>query len=124
MLQLTLSSCDSYVLPVLSAGNNYYTGTGATGVMLNAGDSVTTTQTIYIFAETGTTPNCSDESNFTITIVASPVFPNPLHHLEYCDPDADGFGEFDLQSTATQISGGNPNITVTFYETRQMQKIM
>ncbi|WP_035754203.1 choice-of-anchor L domain-containing protein, partial [Flavobacterium suncheonense] len=69
-----VTSCDVYVLEPLSNGN-YYTGANATGAMLNAGDEITTSQTIYIFAENGTAPNtCTDESSFNVTIVATPEF--------------------------------------------------
>ncbi|WP_415776932.1 choice-of-anchor L domain-containing protein, partial [Flavobacterium gelidilacus] len=50
--------CDSYVLPALSANNFYYTAPGGptgTGVMLNAGDVITTDQVIHIYAQTNTT---------------------------------------------------------------------
>ncbi|OIQ15414.1 MAG: hypothetical protein BM557_11250, partial [Flavobacterium sp. MedPE-SWcel] len=66
------SACDSYTLPALTVGN-YYTEAGGAGTMLNEGDDITTTQTIYIYAETGTTPNCTDEDSFVVTITPSPV---------------------------------------------------
>ncbi|TVZ13854.1 T9SS type B sorting domain-containing protein [Maribacter sp. MAR_2009_72] len=64
--------CDSYTLPALSAGNNYYTGTGGTGTILTAGEIITTSQTIYVYTETGTTPNCTDESSFILNIDTTP----------------------------------------------------
>ncbi|WP_130736950.1 T9SS type B sorting domain-containing protein, partial [Flavobacterium sp. J27] len=66
-------ACDSYVLPALTVGN-YYTGSGGSGTMLSAGTAVTTTQLIYVYAETGTTPNCTDENSFTVTINPTPQF--------------------------------------------------
>ena len=59
--------CSSYTLPVLTTGN-YFTATGGTGTQLNAGDVITIGQTIYVYAASGTTPNCTDEESFTITI--------------------------------------------------------
>ena len=60
------TECDSYTLPALTNGV-YYTGPGGTGTMLNAGDEITTTQTIYIYvAATATCPE--DESSFDVTI--------------------------------------------------------
>ena len=64
-----VSSCTSFVLPELSAGNNYYTGTGGTGNLLTAGTAVESTQIIYIFVQSGV---CSDESSFTVTIIPAP----------------------------------------------------
>ncbi|WP_405381820.1 T9SS type B sorting domain-containing protein [Maribacter sp. LLG6340-A2] len=72
VITVPTSICDSYTLPVLSAGNNYYTGTGGSGTLLNAGDVITTSQTIYVYTETGTTPNCTDESSFVLNIDTTP----------------------------------------------------
>ena len=73
ILASPIDACDTYTLPVLmSPGNNYYTGPGGTGTMLSAGSTISTTQTIYIFAESGTTPNCTDESSFDINITPTP----------------------------------------------------
>ncbi|AWH84219.1 hypothetical protein HYN59_03420 [Flavobacterium album] len=68
--------CDGYVLPALPLGN-YYTGPGGTGTQLNAGDLISTDQTIYMYATTTTTPPCSDEESFTVTIKPAPVIDNP-----------------------------------------------
>ncbi|MFL9844984.1 choice-of-anchor L domain-containing protein, partial [Flavobacterium rhizosphaerae] len=45
-----VTECDSYQLPVLTVGN-YYTGSQATGDALSAGDIITSTQMIYIYAQ-------------------------------------------------------------------------
>ena len=58
-----VTSCESYVLPNLSADNYYYTQAGASGNQLNAGDVITASQMIYVY--TGTT-GCSDENSFLI----------------------------------------------------------
>src|SRR5690606_5250151 len=71
-----VTACDSYTLPALTTGN-YYTGTGGTGTMLAAGDAITSTQTLYIYAETGTTPNCFDENSFVVTINTTPIVDAP-----------------------------------------------
>ncbi len=68
--------CDSYSLPTLTNGT-YYTGTNGTGTVLNSGQTISTTQTIYIYNESGTAPNiCSNESSFTITITGTPPVDN------------------------------------------------
>lgn len=72
VITVPTSICDSFTLPALSAGNNYYTGTGGSGTLLNAGDVITTSQTIYVYTETGTTPNCTDESSFVLNIDTTP----------------------------------------------------
>ncbi|WP_417238075.1 T9SS type B sorting domain-containing protein [Bizionia sp.] len=67
------TDCTEYILPTLSNGN-YYTGTNGTGTMLNAGETISTTQTIYVYNEIGTAPNtCSNESSFMVTISGAPL---------------------------------------------------
>jgi gliding motility-associated-like protein len=70
-----VTSCNSYTLPALTVGN-YYTGTNASGTLLNAGDLVTNTQKIYVFAHTATTPDCSIETSFVATIFNVDSLPN------------------------------------------------
>lgn len=74
-VMMDVTACNSYSLPVLQPNNTYYTGPGATGTMLTAGDVITATQLIYIYAQSGTTPNCTAESSFTVVIntVAAPT---------------------------------------------------
>lgn len=60
--------CTGYTLPALPVGN-YFTQPGGSGTMLNAGDVITSTQTIYVFAATATTPTCVSEDSFQVTII-------------------------------------------------------
>ncbi len=64
------NSCNAVVLPVLTKGN-YYTGTLKSGTKLNAGDSIKSSQKIYIFEEASTNANCFAEKSFQININAS-----------------------------------------------------
>jgi gliding motility-associated-like protein len=68
-------ACGSYTLQPLTVGN-YYTGSNATGNMLSAGDIITGSTTLYIYAASGTVPNCSAENPFSLTInpVLLPTF--------------------------------------------------
>jgi gliding motility-associated-like protein len=64
--------CTDYTLPTLTNGN-YFSATGGTGTTFNAGDIISTTQTIYIYNEVGTAPDiCSNESSFTVTVSGTP----------------------------------------------------
>ncbi|AWI25259.1 hypothetical protein HYN49_04755 [Flavobacterium pallidum] len=72
--------CDSYTLPVLTNGN-YYTEPAGAGTMMNAGDVITTSQTIYIYASNG---DCTAESDFTVTITTTPIVENPAD-VTACD---------------------------------------
>ncbi|MBN8565447.1 MAG: fibronectin type III domain-containing protein, partial [Flavobacteriales bacterium] len=78
-----ISACDSYQLPALSANNAYYTQPGGLGIQLSVGDLITTSQTIYIYAQSGTTPNCVEESSFVVTI--GTLVLNPIADVTACD---------------------------------------
>ncbi len=84
--------CGSFTLPELDLGNNYYTQPDAGGTLLQAGENITTTQTIYIYAGVG---DCSDQSSFTVTI-------EPLITVEELD-DVTECGVFILP----QLNNGN-----------------
>lgn len=112
-------SCNSYTLPALSVGN-YYTGMGGSGTMMNAGDVLNTSQTVYIYAQSGTTPNCTDEESFTVTIVTSPVPDDPAD-VTSCDsyvlPSlATGNYYTGTGGTGTMLNAGDViNATQTLY---------
>lgn len=69
---LDVNECAVYTLPALSVDNFYYTGPNGTGTNLLEGSDITSTQTIYIYSESGTTPNCFDENSFVVTISETP----------------------------------------------------
>ena len=111
---IDVTECVSYTLPALANGT-YYTGTGGTGTVLNAGDAISSTQTIYVYAETGTTPNCSAENSFVVTINPLPtvVAPSPLI---VCDDNIpDGMTEIDLTVKDNEITAGNTDYVVTYH---------
>ncbi|WP_298118837.1 lamin tail domain-containing protein, partial [Flavobacterium sp.] len=61
--------------------------------------------------------NCfTNPANFNISSSSNDVITNNPLPLEYCDPNNDGFGEFDLTQVISTVTGGNP-YTVTFHET-------
>ena len=105
-----VTACDSYILPALTVGN-YFTGAGGTGTALSAGNSIASTQTIYVYAETGTTPNCTDENSFSVTINTSPVADAPAN-VTACDSyilPALTVGNYftGAGGTGTALSAGN-----------------
>ncbi len=74
------------------------------------------TQTIYVRAVDDVT-GCFTTTSFIITVMSTEAeIPNPLTN---CDDDNDGHYYFVLHNTITlnEITNGNPNITVTYYET-------
>ncbi|MFI8380121.1 choice-of-anchor L domain-containing protein [Leeuwenhoekiella sp. NPDC079379] len=110
-----VASCDSYPLPALNTGN-YYTESGGQGTLLNAGDIITTTQEIFIYARNGTRFFCEDESSFTVTISETPVL-IPEADVEVCGfyilPDLPQ----DVFAQGYYLSGNKQNpIPVSEYE--------
>ncbi|MBF4493622.1 T9SS type B sorting domain-containing protein [Flavobacterium sp. MR2016-29] len=63
-------TCDSYTLPSLVNGN-YYTAAGGGGTLLNAGTNITSSRTLFVFANDG---RCTNEHSFKIDIVDSSIF--------------------------------------------------
>ncbi|MGY0392997.1 T9SS type B sorting domain-containing protein [Bizionia sp. KMM 8389] len=102
--------CTDYILPTLTNGS-YYTGPNQTGSMLNAGQVITTDQTIYIYNETGVAPNiCSNESSFTVTIVGTPpvdTLGNSTDCSAYILPSLTNGSYFTgSNGTGTQLNAG------------------
>ena len=60
-------ACDSYILPVLNYGN-YYSESGGLGVVLNAGDEITSTIILYVFTDAIAPCTIDAENSFKITI--------------------------------------------------------
>ncbi len=83
-----VSACNSYVLPPLTTGS-YFTGSGGTGTPLSAGDVITSTQTIYVYAATGPVP-CTDEHSFTVNIDGANEAGTPTD-LALCEGDATAY---------------------------------
>jgi len=103
-------ACDSFTLPTLTTGN-YFTGANGTGTQLNAGATITTSQTIYIYAETATNPNCSDESSFTVTINTTPTI-DSINDVQICESYqlpilTNGTYYTGANGTGTQLNSGD-----------------
>jgi gliding motility-associated-like protein len=102
--------CDAFTLPVitgnnLTGGQAYFTAPNGGGTQLNAGAVISSqgVNTIYIYDETGTTPNCFDEQVFTVTINLTPNI-NPVASIAICD-------EFTLPA----ITGANLTGNQAYY---------
>ncbi len=101
----------SYTLPVLTVGD-YYTGTGGTGVMMLAGDVISTSQTIYIFADNAGAVNCSDESSFTITFNEAPSI-SSVDDVFAC-ARFDGTAEFDTTGINEGLINGQTDVSIIY----------
>jgi gliding motility-associated-like protein len=95
-----VTRCDSYTLPALSVGN-YFTESNGQGTQLNVGDIITSTQTLFIYAENGDRFFCSDEHSFTVTITETPPLQN-FQNQESC-------GSYTLPTLNI------PNVDATYY---------
>jgi gliding motility-associated-like protein len=93
-----LIGCSSVVLPPLTNGN-YYTGQNGTGTMLNAGDVIVNSSTIYIYNNPLTFNGCDNQSSVTIVIVEEADI-DPIGCAVYNVPDLPA-GEFYTLPNAT-----------------------
>ena len=70
-----VTACDSYVLPALGANETYHSASGGLPITeIPAGTVITTSQTIYIYAQSA--PGCGSEGDFVVTIITGTP-PNP-----------------------------------------------
>lgn len=113
-----VTACNSYTLPALTVGN-YYTGTNASGTMLNAGDVLTSNQTVYVYAHSATTPDCSSQTSFTVTIFNVDALPNVTICENYTLPTLiNGRFYTGPNGTGTLLAAGsviNHSMTVYIY---------
>ena len=77
-----VTACDSYTLPALTVGN-YFSSPNGVGAVAT-GTVISTSQTLYVYAETATTPNCTSENAFDVTINYTPVADAPAD-VTACD---------------------------------------
>ncbi len=106
--------CTSYTLPPLINPGNYYSGSNQGLPILNAGDVITTDQTIYIYSTTAGTPSCPIESSFNVKIVTpTEIKPTDVIACDQYIVPASGFGlrYFSLPGGptggGTEIMGGS-----------------
>ena len=110
-----IEQCTSFTLPALAVGN-YFTAANGTGTPLFAGDLITATQTLYVYAETATVPNCSDEVSFVISIFKVNSLPDVTTCVSYKLPTL-AIGKYYTQSggNGAQIPAGTSITTSGTY---------
>jgi len=115
--------CGQYTLTPLAFGN-YYTGINGSGLSYVAGNSITTSQDIHVFATAPLPFTCSDDYSFHVEVIYAPIaFAIPLIDRTVCDTDGtnDGFTPFNLSALTSILIGpiqsANPNITVQYFAT-------
>lgn len=80
--------CISYVLPSISAPNEYNTQIDGSGIRLEIGDEITTSQTIYVIAREG---SCENQTSFTVTI--DPSICDTPDYPKFFTPNGDGIND-------------------------------
>src|SRR5690606_6981955 len=78
-------------------------------------NTVPDVQTIYVRIEDPVT-GCVVYTTFELIVNENPPILG-AGPLTFCDPDNDGFGEFDLTDADDAITGGNPDLIVSYHDT-------
>ena len=91
-----VTKCEPYVLPPLTNGN-YFSQSNGTGIAYFAGDLISKSQMVYIFNQSGGTPNCANQSSFRVTIIdPDEITPKDTEECaEYILPNLRYGGYFD-----------------------------
>ena len=94
-------SCGFYVLPLITGadlvGASYWTGQGQTGMEYQSGDTLTSSQNLFIFAGIN---GCTDEETLVVTVNTLPSVLNVQSGGEYCLGDAISEIEVNVSGTA------------------------
>jgi hypothetical protein len=104
---LDATACNSYTLPAitgtnLTGGEAYYSGAGGTGTSFSAGQTITSSTSLFIYDSAAL--GCDDEETFNITIDAPPDI-TPLSNVNECD-------SYTLPAiTGTNLTGGEAYYT-------------
>lgn len=77
-------TCESFTLPTQVDGGIYYSGPNQGLPILNAGDIITNTTTIYIYKQSLTVAGCYNEKPWQITIDQRPLI-DSRGNVEQCD---------------------------------------
>jgi len=66
---------------------------------------------------TSSSNGCENFTTLSLVVNPVPSLAPVLEPLEICDPDNDGFGEFDLNAAIVDILNNEPDVTITFHLT-------
>lgn len=104
-----VTACGEYTLPAIEVGN-YYTQPLGGGTPIPAGTVIHTSQTVYYYAPTTSSPNCTDFLNYQITILPKPLVDTPADRTEcgqyILPPLTNGNYYTGTGGTGTQMSAG------------------
>ena len=114
-------SCNAYTLLADTYGGTYYAGTNKTGGIIAPNTVITSTTTIYVYKETGTSPlNCKSQRSFTVFITLSSISPVSMESCSTYILPALPIGQYwsGPSGTGTQYNAGDPitdTTTLFFY---------
>ncbi|HET8837702.1 MAG TPA: choice-of-anchor L domain-containing protein [Flavobacteriaceae bacterium] len=80
-----MTVCGGYELPNLPVGG-FFTLPGGHGALLPAGTFIETSRIVYYYAETTTSPNCTENTSFYITVVPIPEV-DSLNNVLLCESE-------------------------------------
>lgn len=86
-----INTCNFFMLPLLNNGT-FFTESGGKGMILNTGDIISNSQTIYIYNVDINDPDCFKESSFKVTICESPTEKESFPY--FFTPNNDGVNDY------------------------------
>lgn len=104
-----VTACGEFILPAVEVGN-YFTQPMGNGTMIPAETAIQSSQTVYYYVPTTTSPNCTDFLNYQITILPKPLVDTPADRTECgqyrLPPLTNGNYFTGTNGTGTQMSAG------------------
>lgn len=96
--------CSAYTLPALTqTGAQYWTGSNGTGTPLFAGNSISTTTTLYVFNQSGT---CTNQDSFLITVAdLNAISPNSASYCSQYKLPSLPYAKYFTQSGGSNTTG-------------------
>lgn len=101
--------CIQYTLPPLTNPGTYYSGPNQGLPILPVGTVINTNTTVYIYHETGGTPNCSNEKSFRVIVVGL----NDITPSDITRCDSAFVPDYPLPGTHYYTNPGGPGPTNT-----------
>ena len=77
--------------------------------------NISNPQTIYVRVYDADT-QCEAFTHYTIQVLPNPTPQTDIAPIEECDPDGDGYQEFDLTLREAEIINGEPDVTLSYYQ--------
>ncbi|WP_411894653.1 choice-of-anchor L domain-containing protein [Winogradskyella sp. A2] len=73
-----------------------------------------TNETVFVSVQNPQT-GCLSTTTLDISVLDNPVINTDDHYIDACDPDHDGFAQFDLTEVIPDVLQGLTDVTITFH---------